>query len=229
METTTTVYVVRHAEAAGNIQRIFQGQVDSDISENGALQLEYLKARFAKTPFDVIYSSPLKRAYKTAQAVNAAQGLPIHTRADLMEICAGDMEEKPFARLPELYPKEWHDWDEEPWNYDPPHGESMRQLYARISAAYEDILRLHAGQRIVIVSHGCAIRNLTCYLKGLPVEQLQTIGWADNTSVMKIRREGGRDRILYERDISHLSAELSTLAKQNWWKKVEVLSCHGLA
>ena len=61
------------------------------------------------------------------------------------------------------------------------------------------------------------------------MEQLQTIGWADNTSVMKIRREGGRDRILYERDISHLSAELSTLAKQNWWKKVEVLSCPGLA
>ena len=62
----TSIYIVRHCEALGNVMRIFQGLTDLDISENGAKQLEYLKERFSGIQLDKVYSSPLIRTRKTA-------------------------------------------------------------------------------------------------------------------------------------------------------------------
>ncbi|MBR6533831.1 MAG: histidine phosphatase family protein, partial [Clostridia bacterium] len=42
----TIIYLVRHCEAYGNLNRLFQGVSDFDISEMGAKQLEFLKKRF---------------------------------------------------------------------------------------------------------------------------------------------------------------------------------------
>lgn len=73
----TTIYLVRHCEAMGNINRIFQGHTDEEISDNGRLQLEKLAERFRDIHLDALYSSPLKRAYRTAEAVNRYHQLPI--------------------------------------------------------------------------------------------------------------------------------------------------------
>ena len=55
----TTIYLVRHCEAMGNINRIFQGHTDEEISENGRMQLERLAERFRGIHLDAVYSSPL--------------------------------------------------------------------------------------------------------------------------------------------------------------------------
>ena len=75
----TTIYLVRHCEAYGNINRVFQGHIDSEISDNGRRQLERLTERFRDIPLDAVVSSPLKRAYLTAQAINGGRGLPVET------------------------------------------------------------------------------------------------------------------------------------------------------
>lgn len=59
-----TAYLVRHAEAQGNIEEFFQGHINTDVSEKGAKQLEMLAERFRDISFDAIYSSPLLRAKK---------------------------------------------------------------------------------------------------------------------------------------------------------------------
>ena len=112
----TTIYLVRHCEAMGNINRIFQGHTDEEISDNGRLQLEKLAERFRDIHLDALYSSPLKRAYRTAEAVNRYHQLPIHTDERLIEINGGHWEEKPWEALPELYPDEWAAWSCRPWS-----------------------------------------------------------------------------------------------------------------
>lgn len=69
----TEIYIVRHAEAEGNTNRMFQGSVDTNISENGEKQLERLMKRALDFDVDKIYSSPLKRAQKTAEAFRAGE------------------------------------------------------------------------------------------------------------------------------------------------------------
>ena len=101
---TTTLYLVRHAEAEGNWRRTFQGHSNSDVSEKGYRQLEYLARRFADIPLDAVYASPLKRAYETAKAIDRAAGLPIVTDDGLMEINGGAFEGVPFAELPLRFP-----------------------------------------------------------------------------------------------------------------------------
>ena len=157
---TTTLYLVRHAEAEGNWRRTFQGHSNSDVSEKGYRQLEYLARRFAEIPLDAVYSSPLKRAYETARAIDRAAGLPIVTDDDLMEINGGVFEGVPFAELPLRFPVEEARWDNEPWAFEAPGGESMRSVYERMRGAIGRIVRAHAGGTVAVASHGCAIRNL---------------------------------------------------------------------
>lgn len=217
----TTIYLVRHGEAEGNIQRIFQGQTDSHLTPTGLIQADFLAKRFESIPIDAIYSSPLRRAYDTAVAINRSKGLTIGLCDEFREIAAGDMEGRLFADIPAIYPEQWHNWDRQAPLYEAPGGETMKALYDRVSKAYEAIAARHDGQTVVLVGHGCAWRNLTCYLKGWPIDRLEEVAWADNTAVAVAQWEKGTSRLLSEGDASHLPEELLTLAKQNWWKRAD--------
>ena len=85
----TTLYLIRHAEAEGNLYRRIHGQYDSLITDNGYRQIQALKERFADVPIDAVYSSDLFRTMTTAQAICGPKGLPLHTRADLRELGMG--------------------------------------------------------------------------------------------------------------------------------------------
>lgn len=100
----TRFIVVRHCEAQGNIRRVFNGITDGDITENGARQLDLLAARMAGERFDVIYSSPLRRSVKTAQACNRAHRLPIHILNSLIEINGGHLRVCPLRTFPNATP-----------------------------------------------------------------------------------------------------------------------------
>lgn len=216
----TTLYVVRHCEARGNADRVFQGTTDAEISENGKEQLKRLSNRFKMIRIDGIFSSPLKRALKTADAVNHHLGLPVFCEAGLQEINGGHWENKPWAVFPEIYPAEARHWNVEPWNFAPVNGETMRDVYRRISTTVMEIVEKNAGRTVAVVSHGCAIRNLLCFFKGYPIERLNDVEWSDNTAVSKIEFDTSlTPKIIFENDSSHLSQDVSTFAKQDWWKK----------
>lgn len=203
----------------GNINRIFQGHTDEEISDNGRLQLEKLAERFRDIHLDALYSSPLKRAYRTAEAVNRYHHLPIHTDERLIEINGGHWEEKPWEALPELYPDEWEAWSCRPWSFAPQNGEPMRAVYARMTEVLSAIAEDHPGETVGVASHGCAIRNALCWASGRPIEQLLEIPWCDNTAVSVLEFEDGRPSIRLANDNGHLDDALSTLNKQSWWRE----------
>ena len=53
----TTLYVIRHAEAEGNLYRRIHGQYNSNVTANGLRQIEALEARFRDIPVDAVYAS----------------------------------------------------------------------------------------------------------------------------------------------------------------------------
>jgi broad specificity phosphatase PhoE len=215
----TRLYVVRHAEAEANKLRYFNGHIDGDVSENGQVQLERLKERCKAIDFDRVYSSPLLRAYKTAQAANADHGLPIATLDGLKEIYGGRWEGECFDDIPSLFPEENRVWVEQPWLFAPQGGETMRQVYDRIWDTMLGIVKENIGLRVLVASHGCAIRNFICRAAGRPLEQLNDVEWFENTSISIVDfDEGLSPHVVCVNDASHLTLDTMTLANQDWWK-----------
>ncbi len=215
----TRIILVRHCEAEGNHKRVFQGHTDSEVSENGRRQLALLSIRCRNMKMDAIYSSPLKRAYETAEAVNAYHHLPIQKDDGLIEINGGVWEGKLWEKLPDLYPEDAKAWNAHPWDFAPEGGEPMRHVYERIWKAITNIVQANPGKTVCIASHGCAIRNFLCRAMGKPIEELNDVDWCDNTAISIIDfDEALQPKIVLLNDSSHLTEETSTFAKQEWWK-----------
>ena len=215
----TRIYLVRHAEAQGNVNRTFQGHSDCPVTERGMRQLDCLAERFRTVRFDALYSSPLLRARQTAEAVNRYHGLELQIDPGLIEINGGELEGMHWNEIPERFPQQQHDWDVAPQNYCAPGGDRMIDVYERITAAIDRIVRANSGKIIAVVSHGCAIRNYLCFANGWGIEQLRNIMWEENTAVSCIDYdEDFRPHIVYQSDAEHLPDELRTLARQSWWK-----------
>lgn len=216
----TRILLVRHCEAMGNVNRIFQGHTDADISENGKKQLELLALRCRNMHIDAMYSSPLKRAYKTAEAINQFHHLPIHVVDDLIEINGGDWEGVPWKDFPIRFAEDNQLWTLEPHRFAPQNGEPMQHVYERMRNAVTKIAADNAGKVVCVASHGCAIRNFLCWAGGNPIEKINEVDWCDNTALSIIDFDGELcPHIVLQNDASHLSAEVSTFAKQDWWKK----------
>ena len=135
----TTLYIIRHGETAGNDAGRFQGSTDCELNERGYAQAERLGERCRDLPFEVLISSPLVRARETASAANRYHGLPLRIDADLAEMHCGDWEGKSWEELRAEYVEEMALWREKPWLFRSPGGETMQQVYDRVSRALDDI------------------------------------------------------------------------------------------
>ena len=218
----TLVYFVRHAEAQGNVEEFFQGKTDCEISAKGKLQLDALAERFKDITFDRLYSSPLKRAVSTAEAVNRFHDHTIITNDDLTEINAGVFEGVKWSELPVRYPHEYNLWVNDLAHFEVEGGESMVTVYERIKRCITEIVSDNIGKTIVIVSHGCALRNYLTYAEWGDIGEIGKAGWLDNTAVSLLRYdENITPEIVFKNDTSHLPPELSTLRTSKWCRYEE--------
>ncbi len=205
----TELYLVRHAQTAGNQQRAFQGLTDADLSAEGEKQLERLAERFADIAIDRIYTSPLIRARKTAEAVNRHHGAEITVEPALVEIDAGNLEGMPFTEVFAKYPDEIGRFMNAPELFAMPGGESMAQVYERMTAAVATIVQQNRGKRIAVVSHGCALQNYLAFALGYGQKGIAKAPICYNTAVTHIRyTNSGLPFVVYLNDASHLGAEM---------------------
>lgn len=214
----TTLIFVRHGEAIGNVTKVFHGFTDSELTENGKAQAERAAMRLKTEPIDRVFSSDLKRAYKTAQAVAKPHGLKIVTDPRLREINGGRWENVSFDELPKQYPESFRLWCDHPYAVQMPGGESMAEFYARITEAVCDITQRCKGETVCIVTHGTAIRLLSCFAQGKPPEAINDVTWCDNAAITVITHDATGFHLRVDGDNTHL-ADISTLEKQDWWRK----------
>ncbi len=210
------MYIVRHAEALGNVEHTFQGMIDTDISEGGELQLLRLKKRFSDISLNKIYTSPLKRAVKTAEAVRAGRDIPVEADDKLCEIMCGVWEGRSWESIQNDFPNQYSDWKNDPEQFCAENGEPMRHVYDRIIGAMEKIAMQNDGKTIAVVSHGCALRNYMCWVHFGDIAHLKSTDWMEHTGVTCAEYDNGAVRIVFENDFSHLDDSMSTLKKQNW-------------
>ncbi|MDY3015056.1 MAG: bifunctional histidine phosphatase family protein/GNAT family N-acetyltransferase [Evtepia sp.] len=215
----TTIYLIRHAEAEGNLYRRIHGQYNSLITDNGYRQIQALEERFAKVPIDVVYSSDLFRTMTTARAIYVPKGLELHTRPDLRELSMGEWEDHSWAGIDRTDHERMGLFTTTSPDFRAPGGESFPEVRRRGTAAILDIAAHHDGQTVAVFAHGTLIRNTLAEFLGIGLSEMKKMGHSDNTAVSLLEITDGTVNVVYMDDNSHLTPEISTLARQNWWKK----------
>jgi probable phosphoglycerate mutase len=215
----TRVFLIRHAEAEGNIYRRAQGQYDGAVSAKGLRQIAALAERFRGERLDALYSSDLSRTLATAGAISKYHALATIPEPRLREIDLGPWEDVPFGDLLYRDPVQMHAFNDDPAAWRVEGAETFPALTKRIRAVVTELAARHDGQTIVCVSHGMAIRSLIADVEGVPSREIHRVPHGDNTAVTLLEAEGGALRVVYANDASHLTPELSTFARQSWWKK----------
>ncbi|MCX7922942.1 MAG: histidine phosphatase family protein [Clostridia bacterium] len=213
----TRLIFVRHAEAEGNLNRVFHGWTDSEITERGHIQASRVADRLKDTEIDILYSSSLKRTLQTAEYISKIKGLPIIRTDRLKEINGGDWEGKRWDELPSLWPHEHYTWENKPHIHCMPNGETMEQFQRRLVSEVMQIINDNRGKKICIVTHGTAIKSLMCHFLSVSLEEMLNIIWYDNTSITIVDYEDEKFIVAIEGDASHLGKEFSTLQNQEWW------------
>lgn len=151
-----TIYLLRHGETEWNKKKLFQGQTDIPLDEAGIEQARACRemAESLHLSFDRVYASPLKRALETTEIVSGLPKEKIMTDRRLMEMDFGPIDGTPFD-------KESPDCGllfQDPDRYVPAAGaESFPALRARLASFFADLAE-GPGERILVGSHGCAIR-----------------------------------------------------------------------
>ncbi len=179
----TKLILVRHCQAQGNLERYFQGKIDSDITAKGREQIGRTAEMLSMEPIDVFYTSSKQRARKSTDGINIYHNVPVITDDRLTEIDAGEWEGTYLTDIEKKYPEQYDNWKNHPAVFHAPGGESMAQVYERVSKALDDIISENKGKTICIVSHGCAIKCMMCYLHGWAVDGISEVPLGTNMSV----------------------------------------------
>ena len=209
----TKIYLVRHAEAEGNVYRRIHGQYDSRITPNGLRQVEALRARFQDIPIDACYASDLNRTCVTARAVYLPKGLELHRDRRFREVDLGRWEDIPFGWLERFEPERMTQFSKEPQLWSVKDSETFPEYTQRFLTALREAAEENDEKTIAVFTHGCVLRGVQYLLGGN-----EWPPYCDNTAVSLLDYENGAFQIEYLNDSSHLSDEISTFARQKWWR-----------
>lgn len=169
------------------------GISDIPLTEIGLAQAIRVAAYTKGYPIDQIVTSPLIRAYQTAQAIRTYhKHIEIQKLDNLHERSFGILEGLTYDEANALYPQIILSGMWQYPNFRPPEGESLSDVAARATNVINNLTATHEGQTIAIVSHGSFIRNFLCVLLDLPLEEVNRYGFANaSLSVVRYSPETG--------------------------------------
>lgn len=196
--------LIRHGQTDYNVARLIQGSgVDAPLNNLGHTQAKKVGQRFADISIDYIYSSDQTRAAQTMQYIaDHHQNIAPILHPLLRERSAGVFEGKHY-RYYDFFRKiarsAWHNF--RPWG-----GESMEQLQKRVVVWYEEIKGKHAGETIVVVTHGAVINALSLHImeKELTSENAKSVA-AKNTAVFEFHHTDSGIEVVRINCVQHLA------------------------
>ena len=200
---TTLTHLLRHGQTEHTPERRFSGSSDLPLSELGRAEARAAALSLEDRGVDAIVSSPLRRCRETAAAAADVLGLPVQVDDDLRELDFGEWEgltrDEAMGRNPLALRRFFGATD-----VRAPGGESIADVSTRVAKARQRILRKHAGETVLVVSHVTPIKLLLAAGLGagddvvhrvfLEAASLCTVAWSSD----------GRTSVRLVNDTSHL-------------------------
>lgn len=198
-----TLYILRHGQTEFNRLNIVQGSgTDSELNETGYTQARAFYETYQNIDFQLVVTSTLLRTRQTVQGF-LDKNIPWQQTPLINEISWGTHEGKfQNAVQKERYHAMVAQWQMGNLDAALPGGESARQLAERIGSFVEWVKK-RSEKRILIATHGRALRCLIAQLKGWPLTQMEEIAHT-NTGLYIAKRYGNNWLFERENDTSHL-------------------------
>jgi broad specificity phosphatase PhoE len=191
------ITTIRHGETDWNLERKLQGSCDIELNATGLAQAERLAARLADEPCDIIFTSDLTRARKTAEIINTRHGAELVASSKLREASFGEFEGKSLhdPAVTKAFSK---------------YADERAPDYFKQVQSYLSEITSCGKKNIFIVGHFGTIRAIICGLLGLHTDESNrfTVG---NTAIhtFELCKDGIFEMTL-ENDTAHLQGKIKT-------------------
>lgn len=156
------IHLVRHGETEANKRHQLQGRYDTPMTEAGKQNVEEVARELEEYEYDVIFSSPLKRALDTAKLLAQQLGTDIRMTAELREICYGDWEGQPKDELRER--DIWTQREQDKYNFTHPgeyngvQGQSYNDIFDQVTSFFDQLTESD-HESVLLVTHLGVLRN----------------------------------------------------------------------
>lgn len=215
----TRVILVRHGRSTFNEQGRYQGASDESVlTEKGHADARQTGLALRETSFSAIYASPLQRTQQTAEEIQSGfySSVPMITHPNLKEIDLPAWAGLRYQHVRESLTTDYQRWIEYPHEFEMVGPQGVRQpvqdLYGQAQEFWQQILPCHAGQTILVVSHGGTIRALIGTALGLPCSYYHTLQQSNcGTSILSFPGQSNPAHLETMNDTSHLGEALPKL------------------
>ncbi|HXG53045.1 MAG TPA: histidine phosphatase family protein [candidate division Zixibacteria bacterium] len=201
----TQVIMVRHGQTRWNTLGIRQGHLDSELTELGIAQAKALAERLSRERFTALYSSDLGRAVETARTIASYTGHDIVTDARLRERNLGIFQGLNAEEIQRRFPEEYRLHRSLGPHYVIPGGESVAQQVQRNMACLTEIAQKHAGETIVVVTHGGVLSGVFRHTLSIPLDAPRRFEFV-NAGLNVFVFDDGKWLLQTWGDVSHLGA-----------------------
>jgi probable phosphoglycerate mutase len=203
--TITRFCLVRHGETDWNAERRLQGHTDIDLNARGLAQAEQMARAIKRInlAFDVLYTSDLQRAAKTANAIEQLFSTSAISNAGLRERHLGALQGLTTDEAPQLEPDLWKSHLSRNITEELRGGESIQQFADRINTALEKIREQYLGKTVLLVSHGGALDMMYRIASNQPLDAEKAVA-VPNASLNWISHDGNSWKVDGWADTSHL-------------------------
>ena len=196
------IVLVRHGETKWNVEEVFRGRIDIELSKTGIRQAELLAEHLSHSKIDAIYSSPLKRALRTAEMIATYHRLDVEIDSGLIDFNFGEWQGLTINEVKDKYKSLYAEWVENPHRVKIPGGESLNDVRSRASGLVGNIIAKYEGT-VVLVAHRVVNKVLILGLLGLDNSHFWNIK-QDTCGITTFTYENGRFILTQHNDTSHL-------------------------
>ena len=190
--------LVRHALPVR--RELVDGPADPELSADGRAQAELLASYLSSEHLDAIYASPLRRAHETAQSVATHHDLDVQLSDGVAEFDRLSSDYIPTEELKAANDPRYHAIINGEWSTA---DESAGEFRSRVVVTIEELIKTHAGQRIVVVCHGGVINGYLCHVLGL--RHPKGFFYPNYTSINRVAAaRGGTRSVVTINETSHL-------------------------
>jgi len=200
----TSIYLVRHGQTAWNKEEIFRGRTDVPLDETGLKQAELAGQYFKGMEIHGIYSSPLSRAWETAQKIAQFHNLKVQPLQGILDMSFGRWEGQSHRDIQKNDKEIYRQWVETPHLVRLPGGETLDEVRTRSMHAIEEVIQMHPGKTLVFVSHRVVCKVLICGILGLDNSHFWQIA-QDTTAINLIQYKNGKYILSLMNEICHLN------------------------
>ncbi len=180
------IFLVRHGQDTDNAAHVLNGRRDTELTELGRRQAKEVAAKLRGANIQIIYTSPLKRAYETARIIATELGIDeVMADEHLVEREFGILTGKPWSDIPK-YAKKIFRGDRVDYFLDTEGAEDFPTLLARGEKILEEIRERHPDESVLIVTHSDTGKMIRAAYHGWTWEEGIATPYFANTEVLEL-------------------------------------------